>query len=137
MIKAFIDTNVLIDLLLEREGYKEAATILLCQKQKKCSLYVSSLTMANIAYILRKKMRGAEFYDALDKLKAFFSIVDLSASNVEAALTLQASDFEDALQYFSAGNVKADMIVTRNEKDFYFSSIRIISPKDFVGEFDG
>ena len=55
MIKAFIDTNVLIDLLLERDGCQDAATILLCQKEQKCSLFLSSLTMANIAYILRKK----------------------------------------------------------------------------------
>lgn len=71
-------------------------------------------------------------YDALNRLKGFFHIADLSASNVEAALALQASDFEDAMQYFSARDVQADVIVTRNEKDFYFSSIKIMSPKDFL-----
>lgn len=132
MIKAFIDTNVLLDLLLDREGCKEAGAILLCQKEGKCSLWLSSLSIANIAYILRKKFRGAELYDALNRLKGFFHIADLSASNVEAALALQASDFEDAMQYFSARDVQADVIVTRNEKDFYFSSIKIMSPKDFL-----
>lgn len=72
MIKAIIDTNVLIDLLLERDGYQDAATILLHQKEQKCSLYLSSLTMANIAYILRKKFKGIALYNALNKLKTFF-----------------------------------------------------------------
>ena len=135
MMKAFIDTNVLIDLLLEREGYQDAAAILFCQKKRKCSLYLSSLTMANIAYILRKKFKGVELYNALKRLKVFFCVVDLTASNVKDALALQASDFEDALQYFSACNVKADVIVTRNEKDFYFSTVRVVSPKCFLEDF--
>ena len=132
MIKAFIDTNVLIDLLLERDGCQDAATILLCQKAQKCSLFLSSLTMANIAYILRKKFKGIALYNALNKLKTFFSVVSLTADNVESALMLQATDFEDALQYFSAANIQADVIVTRNEKDFYFSQISITSPKSFL-----
>lgn len=132
MIKAIIDTNVLIDLLLERYGYQDAATILLHQKEQKCSLYLSSLTMANIAYILRKKFKGIALYNALNKLKTFFSVVGLTADNVESALMLQAADFEDALQYFSATNIQADVIVTRNEKDFCFSRISIMSPKSFL-----
>ena len=132
MIKAFIDTNVLIDLLLERDGCQDAATILLCQKEQKCSWFLSSLTMANIAYILRKKFKGIALYNALNKLKTFFSVVSLTADNVESALMLQATDFEDALQYFSAANIQADVIVTRNEKDFYFSQISITSPKSFL-----
>lgn len=132
MIKAFIDTNVLIDLLLERDGCQDAATILLFQKEQKCSLFLSSLTMANIAYILRKKFKGIALYNALNKLKTFFSVVSLTADNVESALMLQATDFEDALQYFSAANIQADVIVTRNEKDFYFSQISITSPKSFL-----
>ena len=132
MIKAFIDTNVLIDLLLERDGCQDAATILLSQKEQKCSLFLSSLTMANIAYILRKKFKGIALYNALNKLKTFFSVVSLTADNVESALMLQATDFEDALQYFSAVNIQADVIVTRNEKDFYFSQISITSPKSFL-----
>ena len=132
MIKAFIDTNVLIDLLLERDGCQDAATIKKKKKEQKCSLFLSSLTMANIAYILRKKFKGIALYNALNKLKTFFSVVSLTADNVESALMLQATDFEDALQYFSAANIQADVIVTRNEKDFYFSQISITSPKSFL-----
>ena len=81
---------------------------------------------------LRKKFKGIALYNALNKLKTFFSVVSLTADNVESALMLQATDFEDALQYFSAANIQADVIVTRNEKDFYFSQISITSPKSFL-----
>lgn len=135
MIKAFIDTNVLIDLLLERDGCQDAATILLCQKEQKCSLFLSSLTMANIAYILRKKFKGIALYNALNKLKTFFSVVSLTADNVESALMLQATDFEDALQYFSAKAIGVDCIVTRNVKDFPFSELQVLTPKDFLSHY--
>lgn len=101
-------------------------------KRAEMFFVLSSLTMANIAYILRKKFKGIALYNALNKLKTFFSVVSLTADNVESALMLQATDFEDALQYFSAANIQADVIVTRNEKDFYFSQISITSPKSFL-----
>lgn len=128
----FIDTNVLIDLILKRNGYQDAATILLHQRSGRIQLIASSLTIANIAYILRKKYRGESLYSILNVLTSYFTIADLTASNMEAALLLRASDFEDALQYYVAISNHVHCIVTRNKKDFYFSEIPVISPEELL-----
>lgn len=132
MKKVFIDTNVIIDLLLKREGYETAARILSLGKEAKYSLYVSVLTMANIAYILRKVLRGKQLYDALRKLSSIITVLSITDKDYEAALQLEATDFEDALQYFCACAYGCEIIVTRNEKDFTFSNLMVVSPDNFI-----
>ena len=59
------------------------------------------------------------------KLKEFSHIVKSSVS-------LRAKDFEDAMQYFSAKEIGADCIVTRNVKDFDFAEIEVLTPHEFL-----
>ena len=49
----------------------------------------------------------------------------LSETDVDAALDSPWSGFEDACVYQCALKVKADAIVTRNQKDFEKSSIKV------------
>ena len=53
-MKLFLDTNILLDLLLEREGYERCARLFQLQEEGKCTLAVSILTMVNVAYVYRK-----------------------------------------------------------------------------------
>ena len=57
MKRIFIDTNVIIDVLMRREGFLASAKVLALAKKDNVSLFVSVLTMANIAYILRKTLK--------------------------------------------------------------------------------
>ena len=57
-MKIFIDTNVLIDLLYKREGYEQAGKILALSQNSQYVLYTSVLSIANLAYILRKVLKG-------------------------------------------------------------------------------
>ena len=52
----------------------------------------------------------------------------------EKALSLEASDFEDALQYYSALQTECEMIITRNKNDFQFSEIAVYSPDEFLAQ---
>ena len=61
----------------------------------------------------------------------FAEIASVDSNAVKSAVTLQAKDFEDALQYFSAKAIGVDCIVTRNVKDFPFSELQVLTPKDF------
>ncbi len=60
------------------------------------------------------------------------SIVSVDESIIDNAINSQAPDFEDAIQYFSAKDIKADYIVTNNIKDFLFSNIKVLTSKEFV-----
>lgn len=132
MKKIFIDTNVIIDLLLKRDGYAEAALIMESGKQGIISLHASVLTMANLAYILRKELKGESLYQALRTISSLIHVTTLTDKDFQAAIELKANDFEDALQYFCAFSNNCECIITRNEKDFSFSKIQVLSPKDFL-----
>lgn len=127
----FVDTNVLIDFLACREDYESAALLLAGAKAGKYRLCTSVLSMANLAYILRKVLKGDTLYDTLGKL-AFIEITPMSSDSYRKAVALRSSDFEDALQYFSAIEYGCDGIITRNVKDFPFAKIPIVKPVDFV-----
>ncbi len=134
MKNLFIDTNVLLDLLMERDGYQEAAIIMDMSGSTEFRLSVSVLSMSNIAYVLRKVLNSDELYVALNKLSSFLHIVSVSSEDYFAAVKLRARDFEDALQYFCAKSSGCDCIITRNIKDFVFSDIPVVSSKNFLAE---
>ncbi|MBR2018157.1 MAG: PIN domain-containing protein [Prevotella sp.] len=131
MKKIFIDTNIIIDLLIKRDGYIASAKILALAKDNDVTLYSSVLTMANIAYILRKSFVGDGLYQQMMKLSNILCVSDLTKKQFEQAISLKARDFEDALQYYCAMDNSCDVIITRNKKDFTFSTITVLTPEEY------
>ena len=76
MKRIFIDTNVIIDVLMQRDGYLSSARVLALAKNEDTTLFVSVLTMANLAYILRKSLKGDSFYAEMRKLSCLVNVAD-------------------------------------------------------------
>jgi len=131
MRRYFIDTNVLIDFLVCREGCEAATKLLARAKAGEYVVCTSVLSMANLAYILRKVLAGDVLYDTFRKM-SFIEIAPMTAADYSRAVALKGGDFEDALQYYSAKSFRCDAIITRNIKDFPFAEMPVISPADFV-----
>lgn len=132
MMRVFIDTNVFIDLIMKREDFLAAARVFSCANMEGITLHASVLTMANIAYVLRKAVGKLLLYDELSKFDEFVSIESLTFEDYRRALSLHAKDFEDALQFACAMSTSCDVIVTRNKKDFIFEGIKIMTPSEFL-----
>lgn len=133
-MRVFVDTNVFIDLIMKREDFLAAARVF-SFAGKDCTLHSSVLTMANIAYILRKVMGKMALYDELEKFNGFISIESLTDDDYQKAIALKPKDFEDALQYMCALSAKCDLIVTRNKKDFCFEGIEVMTPSEFLKRY--
>ena len=133
--KVFLDTNILIDWLTNRQPFVGfAEKILVLHVEYDFDLFVSALSLANAAYTLDKG--NVRPHDAITKLLRWTKTIDLTRSIVEEAAQSRFNDFEDGLQYFSAKSVvNIDVIITRNKKDFKHSSILIQSPEEFVASF--
>ena len=135
-MKIFIDTNVLIDLICQREGYDLAGKILALGESSRYLLYTSVLSIANVAYILRKVLKGGVLYQTMGKLSERMHISSMTQDDFDRAVALKASDFEDALQYYSALQAGCEAIITRNKKDFLFSEISVYTPTEFLSKVD-
>ena len=131
MKNIFVDTNVLIDIVCNRPGCAYALK-LLSLSGNDCNIHISTLTMANMAYILRKSFKLDVLYDKLKLLSDCFMVDSLSSMSYYLALELRAKDFEDALQYFCAVENECDYIITNNIKDFSYSKLPVMSAKEYI-----
>ena len=134
MKKIFLDTNIVIDLLSRRHPfYEEAADIFSLADKKEIELSVSSLTIANTSYVLLKQMDVNKAKAILRKLCLIIKILPLDDKIIGLALNDDSfSDFEDALQYFTALENEKEMIITRNLKDFKNPKIPAFTAKQFM-----
>ncbi len=134
MKKLFIDTNIVIDLLSQREPFFEDSASLFSMADKKIiELSVSSLTIANTSYILLRQMSSNKAKTILRKLRLIVKILPLDDKIIGLALNDDTfSDFEDGLQHFSAIENNQDIIITRNLKDFKNSKLPVMTAKQFL-----
>lgn len=134
MKKLFIDTNIIIDLLAKREPfYDQAAMLFTLADKQKIELSVSALSFANINYILLHSLKPEEAKLILRKLKLIVRVLSLDEKIV--GLSLNDNDFtnyEDALQYFTALENGVDVIITRNLKDFQKSKLPVMTAAQFL-----
>lgn len=132
-MKVLVDTNIIIDLLANREGFAEPAAQLfkLCEVGKVQGI-VYALSIANIVYVMRKELDRSQIEDVITKLGSIFSIADMKSDDLKKAAALPIPDFEDALQSACASRMKADFIVTRNLKDFKNSKVMAIKPSELI-----
>ena len=136
MKKVFIDTNIFLDILFRREQFvDDALSIFDMAVDGQIVLLISDLSIANIKYITRKEIPTEEFYNLIQIFRPIFTIVPLGAEVIDKAISLRASDFEDALQYFSAVQAEADCLVTRNIKDYGFANMEVLDSKTFVDKY--
>ena len=128
-----VDTNVIIDLLLNREGADAAAALLDGAERGEYKLSLCSLSYTNIYYSLRKYLSHDERISCLSQLCDVLHTVPVDGLVISMALQSGWRDFEDAVQYCSAvSSNTVDGIITRNEKDFFLSEIPVISPMEFL-----
>ena len=131
--RIYIDTNVMLDLLGEREPfYRSIAQLATLADQKKLTMVVSPISFATVNYFLSKFEDSSVAKEKLRKFKILCEICKLDESIVEKGLNSSFSDFEDGLQYFSAVDSKCEVIITRNAKDFKNSLIAVMTADEFL-----
>ena len=133
-MKVMIDTNIILDVLYKREDfYEDSLNIFRLCETKTIIGYVSTLSIANIIYIMRKDLSKEKINELLTWMSIIFKIVDLKSDDLINAADFNIKDYEDALQYAQAKRIKASFIVTRNINDFLNISNKnteVILPKN-------
>jgi len=133
MNKVFVDSDVILDLLAHRiPHFHFAALLFTFADMKKIELYTSPTVFCNVFYILRKEIGIEKAKTALRKLRLIINIVDSSEKTIDCALNSDFSDFEDAIQYYTAQNHNLSVIVTRNVKDYKDSKLNVETPEMFL-----
>ena len=131
--KVFLDTNVVLDLLGEREPfYLSAAKIATLADTGKIKIVISALTYSTVYFLLSKVEGKESVKEKIRKFKVIAETSDLTDQIIDKGLSSKFSDFEDSLQYYCAIKTDCNILITRNSKDFRESDIPVLSPDEYL-----
>ena len=126
-----LDTDVLIDLALDRQPYSEHASELLDHIERGSETgYVAWHSVSNLYYIVAPTLGGISARDFILELTRFVGVAPTDTAGVRYAAELPMEDFEDAMQVAAALACGARQIVTRNVRDYGRSPIPAITPRE-------
>ena len=136
MRRVFLDTNILLDVALQREHHDEAEEIIQRGDDNLIQLCASALSYVNIAYILRHHPLN-ELYNYERMLRQGVDVLAIDAEQIDYAIIHPVSDFEDMIQYRFAVSGRCDVIITNNRRDFFsFCSLPIMTARDYLSSYN-
>ena len=132
MKQVFMDTNIVIDFLANRQPFAmDAAKLFDLAVNGKVRIFIAAVSYSNIYYILRQFTSGSTTLKLLEELADMTEITDVTAVVIRQSLKTDFKDYEDAIQYHSALSIPdLDFIVTRNTKDFKKSKLAVLTPTE-------
>ena len=137
-MKALVDTNIVLDVLLEREPFfKHSVEIFCLVEESGIEAYICATTVTTIDYLLTKSLTINKARTAMHYLVSLFEIAAVNRPVIERALESKIIDFEDAVLEESGKMVGVDFLITRNVRDFKNSSIKVCDPIEFLAVFNG
>jgi predicted nucleic acid-binding protein len=136
-LKILVDTDVVLDLLLDRRSFSaSAAAVFALVEGSRVEAALCATTVTTIDYLLKQSVSPRQARRALKGLLDLFDIAPVNRPVLEQAFHSDISDFEDAVLAHSAALIGADFIITRNMKDFRGSPIPAIDPNEFIAMAD-
>ena len=132
---ALLDTDVLLDVALDRAPHVQSAAELLdAFENRMATAFIAWHSISNFYYLTRPSQGSLETKVLLLDLARFVRVAQTTTESLLYAAQLEMNDFEDAMQVAAAAACEADVIVTRNLRDYRRSPIRAAEPRDVLQE---
>ena len=127
------DTDVILDLLLDREPFAEAATQIFSKVEKgSITGYVCATTITTIHYLATKASGIGKAKKSIQKLLSLLEVAPVNRAVLESAIEGTYEDFEDGVVSEAASQVGAKAIITRNVRHYRNSSVPAYLPTDIL-----
>ncbi len=137
-MKVLVDTNVVLDVLLARKPFVDAAAeIFALVERSELEGFLCATTLTTVDYLITQSITGDESRKALQHLMELFEVAPVNRPVIEEALRSRVVDFEDAVLEQSARLAGVDVIVTRNTKDFRKSVVKTLDPVELLSALRG
>ncbi len=133
MTKIFVDSDIILDLLLKREPhYLPAATLLSLVEKKQLSAYTTPVVIANIYYISARLTDKKIALENVRKLLSLLKITPVDEKTLLLAIDSRFSDFEDAVQYYAAKSRGISCFITQNKSDYKVADMTICTAAEYL-----
>src|SRR5690606_10522565 len=132
--KVFLDVNIILDFVLQRDGYKSSKTIITWAEEGKINGFVSPTVVQICSYWIAKGYGVKKAKEIMTTLLAFTRTIDTPHEVVLAALHSSMNDIEDALQYYTALHHKMTYVISQDKvfQKAALPSLQVVSPTDFI-----
>jgi predicted nucleic acid-binding protein len=132
-VRVLLDTNVIIDLLLDREPFSLAAGRLVAQVARaKLDGVLCATTVTTIHYLAARVLGAERAVAEIQKLLSLFNVAAVNRAVLEGALRARFEDFEDGVLHEAAVRCGAQAIVTRDLRHLKRSTIPVYSPDQLL-----
>ena len=132
-MKILLDTNIVLDLLMDRMPFSDTAVELFSKVEDGTIIgYLCGTTITTVYYLASRTLGAARAQEEIRKLLSLFEVAPVNRLVLESALVVDFNDFEDAVIHEAACHVGADAIVTRNLKDFKKSRIPVYTSEELA-----
>jgi predicted nucleic acid-binding protein len=136
MKRILLDTNIVLDVLLDRHPHVEASLAVWAAVEADLSQgLLAGHAVTTIHYLLRKEMGNAKATRVVSAILRIFGVAAVDSGVLHAALQLPFADFEDAVTASAARMAGCDCIVTRDPKGFRSSPVRCLTPEAVIPLF--
>ncbi len=133
-MKVLFDTNIILDVLLDREPHVHASLYLMSRAERgDITAFACATTITTIHYLTAKALGVEAASCHIASLLALFTIAPVNRLTLDGALHSEFTDFEDAVLHEAAIHAGAQYIVTRNIRDFQQAKIPVYEPKTLIG----
>ena len=133
MKTVLIDTNIILDIALQRDPFFEEADQIFGKiDDDVIKGFVSASSITDIYYVSRKSCGREKTIAFIRELIDILEVLSVAKATIINALNTDFKDFEDAVQYCVADMNRIDVIVTRNKSDFELSAIEVCTPKELL-----
>lgn len=134
-MKVLLDTNIIVDVALERQPFVENSEIVISLvEQGQIEGYISASSFGDLYYIIRREKGRDLALEFLREIVTVCQVATVDMTAIHMALAANFRDFEDAIQNSTAVVNQLDAIVTRNPQDFPVTTPRIMSPEQLIQE---
>ena len=132
-MKVLFDTNIILDVLLDRKPFSEHASHLMAKVERsELNGFLCATTVTTIHYLLSKNLDKEKAMTSINSIVALFEVASVNRLVIENALRSKFTDFEDSVLHEAARHAGAEYIITRNVKDFKNTKIPAFTPTEFL-----
>ena len=133
MIRVFLDSDVILDLLLDRQEFSaHAAVIFALAETARAELCTSTVSFLNVYYVAGARRDRATADRLIRKLRSLLTLLPVTPRDIDAALDAKPPDLEDQVQYECAQDNSMSFLVTRNVKHYPSKGLSVMSPEVFL-----
>jgi predicted nucleic acid-binding protein len=132
-VKILFDTNVVLDVLLNRDKFvKNSSTLMSFVELGHLRGFLCATTITTLDYLISKTYNRKHARSSIEKLLSIFELSSVDAKVIDLALHSELKDFEDAVQVYSGVCSKVNGIVTRNPKDYKGIELPVYEPFELI-----